>query len=111
GLLGPRLVLTLSPEKIQPIIGVLLLAMLPLLFFKPRFGEAQRETTPFRNIIGLFVIFIIMLYGTAFGVGGGIFLLYALVYFYGMTVIEANATGHVIWFLGAVTALVAFLYH
>jgi len=109
GILGPRLLLHINEHHIEPIIGALLLISLPLLFFKRSFGEKRTRTSHVRKLIGLVVLFVVMIYGTAFSIGGGVFLLYTLVYFFGMTLTEGNATGAAVWVLSAATASISYI--
>ncbi len=108
GVVGPKLLLHLDQNSIRPAIGVLLIATLPLLFVKQGLQNTRKDTSLRHKIIGLIVLLVVMTYATMFTLGGGIFLAYTLMYFYGMTFIEANATGTVIWVLGAATALIAY---
>jgi len=108
GLLGPKLLLLLDRELVEPIVGVLLIACLPLLFLKRSFGEVRVTTSRRRQAVGLIVLLVVMAYSTAFAAGGGVFLLYALAYFFGLTLTEGVATGNVIWAFGSAVALVAY---
>jgi len=109
GIIGPQLLLHINQDVVKPIVGILLIATLPLLFIDKKFGTTRSQTTKKRKAIGMAVLLVVMTYATMLTLGGGAFLAYTLVYFFGMTVIEANATGTVIWSLSAVTALVAYI--
>lgn len=108
GLLGPKLLLNLHSGLIEPLVGVLLLLSLPLLFDGRDFGETRHRTSQLRKAVGLIVLLVVMTYSTAFAVGGGVFLLYTLAYFFGLTITESNATGNVIWAIGSAVALIAY---
>lgn len=108
GIIGPKLLLHINEDIVRPLIGILLIASLPLIFLKKGFGAAKKQTDAKKKIIGLLVILVVMTYATMFTLGGGAFLAYALMYFYGLTFIESNATGAVVWLLGAATALVTY---
>jgi uncharacterized membrane protein YfcA len=108
GIIGPRLLARVSGYDLQPTIGWVLLLMLPMLLLRPSFGTTESNTSPSRKVAGGIVLFLIMVFGTMFGVGGGTFLLYALIYFFGMTITQANASGMVLWLTGAVTAFVSY---
>lgn len=109
GIIGPQLLLHINQNVIRPIVGILLIATLPLLFLDKKFGTARKQTNTKRRAIGLVVLLAVMTYATMLTLGGGAFLTYTLIYFYGMTVIEANATGTVVWLLSALTALIAYI--
>ena len=109
GIIGPQLLLHINQSVVKPIVGILLIATLPLIFINKKFGTARSQTSTKRKVIGMAVLLVVMTYATMLTLGGGAFLAYALVYFFGMTVIEANATGTAIWSLSAITALVAYI--
>lgn len=49
-----------------------------------------------------------MIYGALFGGGVGIFIIMNYTYFYGLTIIESNATDMVPGFFVSLTALIVF---
>ena len=109
GVIGPKLLLEINEDILEKTIGVLMLTMLPLLLFKKNFGTINKPKQRKHKILGLLALFLVMIYGTMFGAGGGIFLIYTLMYFFGLTVTEANATGTAMWLVGTVVALVAYI--
>lgn len=109
GVIGPKLLLQMNEELIAKIIGVLLLATLPMLMLKHDFGIINEVKQRNHKILGLLALFIVMIYGTMFGAGGGILLIYALIYFFGLNVTEANATGTVMWIVGMTIALITYV--
>lgn len=109
GYIGSRILLAINEDLLTKIVGILLLLMLPLIFFQKDLGVIKKTTARKHIIIGLFLQFLVMIYGAMFGGGTGIFLTYVLVYFFGMTFIESNATGTVMWIFTTTTALVSFI--
>ncbi len=109
GLIGPRLLLLINEDILEPLIGVLLLSSLPLLLWHKNFGIKHKKKRKRSKAIGMMVLFFVMIYGTMFGAGGGIFLIYSLMYFFGMNVIESNATGTAMWLAGTLVALVTYI--
>lgn len=108
-IVGVRILLQINEEVLTVAVGVLLLLMLPLLFIKKEFGTVSAERTDKHRAIGLFLVFLIMIYGAVFGGGTGIFLTYALVHFFGMTIIQSNATGNVMWLVVTTIALISYI--
>jgi uncharacterized membrane protein YfcA len=106
GVIGSKLLLLVGQADIRPATGVLLLVMLPILFLRKDFGTLSRAKSRNSKVLGLFGLFLAMIYIAMFGPGGGIFLIYIFVYFFGMTVTSANANGVVV---GGFTALVALV--
>ncbi len=111
GIIGPKLLVQIDKNIVERLIGISMLIMLPLLVYKKDFGVAKKVRHKKHQLPGLVLLFIVMIYGTMFGAGGGIFLISVLVYFFGLTVTEANATGTAMWLVGTFTALVAYISH
>ncbi len=111
GIIGPKLLLEVNKDNVEMFIGISMLIMLPFLVFKKDFGVLKVKKHRKNQTIGLFILFLVMIYGTMFGAGGGIFLISALIYFFGFTVTEANATGTAMWLAGTATALIAYISH
>ncbi len=109
GLVGARILLRIDEDVLTVTVGILLLLMLPLLFMKKNFGIVPRERSDKHHAIGLMLQFFIMIYGAVFGGGTGIFLTYVLVHFFGMTLIQSNATGTVMWLVVTATALISYI--
>lgn len=109
GIIGPKLLLQINEELIAKVIGVLLLTTLPLFMLKQDFGIINQVKRRNHKILGLVALFVVMIYGTMFGAGGGVLLIYALIYFFGMNVTEANATGTVMWIAGMTIALITYI--
>lgn len=109
GLVGAKILLQINEEALTVAVGILLLLMLPVLFIKKNFGTIQAHRSDKHRAIGLFLVFLIMIYGAVFGGGTGIFLTYALVHFFGLTIIQSNATGNVMWLVVTTIALISYL--
>ena len=64
-----------------------------------------------KTLVGYALFFLTMIYGGFFGGGAAMFAIYILVYFLGITNIEANATDFISWTFLSITALIVFLAH
>src|SRR3989344_407309 len=109
GIVGARILLKVNEEALTVAVGIMLLLMLPILFFKKDFGTIQAQRSDQHQAIGLVLVFLIMIYGAVFGGGTGIFLTYALVHFFGITIIQSNATGNVMWLVVTTIALISYV--
>lgn len=109
GLIGPRLLIEIDKDMVEKLIGVSMLVMLPILMLRKDFGITRTERDPRRQKIGLLVVFLVMIYATMFGAGGGILLVNALVFFFGLTVTESNATGTAMFLVGTIVALATYI--
>ncbi len=108
GIVGSKLLLEIDENLLEKTLGFILLFFAPILVFSKDFGLIPKAKGKHHKIIGFFVIFIIMIYAAMFGGGGGTFLIYALVYFYGMSIIQANANGTTMGVFANFTALIAY---
>jgi uncharacterized protein len=108
GVAGPNLLLMIGQADIKRVTGALLLVMLPILFLKKDFGLTKQVKSRNSKLLGLIGLFLVAVYIAMFGPGGGIFLIYIFVYFFGMRVTEANANGVIVGGLTALVALVTY---
>lgn len=111
GLIGSNLLVAIDKELLSKVVAVLLLCMLPIVWFNKKIGSEKLTVSKNRERIGYLVYFLMMIYGGFFGGGVGIFLIYALIYFFGMTYTEAIATYFFPWFILTLTVLVVFVSH
>lgn len=111
GIVGPKLLLQIDKDVVEKLIGLSMLVMLPFLVMRRDFGTIKKDRGRSYHILGIFFVFLVMVYVTTFGAGGGIFLISVLVYFFGLTITEANATGTAMALVGYVTALIAYASH
>lgn len=109
GIIGPHIVLHLNQKLVEKGIGVLLLALLPLLFLQKDIGVKEIQYTRKRRTIGAGLILLVLFYTTMFGPGAGVLFTYVLVYMFGMKVVEANATCSVIALVASAIALVSYI--
>ncbi|MFT5685101.1 MAG: putative membrane protein YfcA [Myxococcota bacterium] len=108
-LLGSWLSLDVDPELLSRIIGVAMLAMLPVLALRPkRWLEGQIGSG--RPGIGAMVgLFFVGIYGGFLQAGVGIFLLASLVLMAGQDLVRANASKALLVFVFTIPALAVFI--
>ncbi len=63
----------------------------------------------FHNILGLIAVFLGSVFAGLFGTGGGFFIVYILCYFYGFSVMSANANTKIVNVVGTISVLFVFL--
>lgn len=108
GIAGSNLLLGIDEDTLLKLVGALLLLMLPLLVMDPKFGTITKHRSQAHHRIGYVVLFIVCVYCAMFGGGGGIFMLSALIYFFGMTVIQANAHGAALNLVAMISSIIYF---
>lgn len=109
GILGPKLLLGIDEHTIQRLVGATLLLTAPILWIHKDAGTIRVQTSRKRMIIAFPLITLILFYAVMFGGGAGIFLIYAFIYFYGMTVIEARATSAALGLFATIIAVISYL--
>lgn len=109
GIIGSKLLLQIDENSLEKVVGVLLLLLAPTLVFNKNFGLIQKLRSKRYETAGLFAVFFVMIYSAMIGAGGGIFLMYALIYFYGMSVVQANAHRALLGLFATAAALVTYI--
>lgn len=109
--LGANILLNLNEELLTKIVGVIIVLMLPLLFLRKELGIKRTETSKTKKAIGYLLYILVAVFGGFFGGGAGTLIFYVFMVFYGLTIIEANATGTVPWFLLSLAGFIIFAFH
>lgn len=108
GIVGSKLLLSIDDEILIKVVGAILLLLLPIIIVKKDFGTIAKQRHKRREFIGYILQFLVMIFGALFGGGTGIFLMYVMVYFFGLTFISSNATGTVAWLFVTTTAFISY---
>lgn len=108
GFIGANILLTLSSDMLATSIGFAMIGILPFLFIKKHIGIKHIKTSKERKTIGFAVYFAVMILATFVSAGIGIISLYTILFFFGFTIIEANATGNVESFFFSLFILIIF---
>lgn len=90
-LIGSRILLTTNATILQKLIGILLIVMIPTIFINRDFGLNEKTTSLKRKIFGCIFYFLISILASFLG-GLGIITISIVIYFFGLTMIKANAT-------------------
>jgi uncharacterized membrane protein YfcA len=111
GFLGATELVHINPSTLTVILGVLLLLLIPVVLLNPERGLKPVRTSRKVVITGCLVYFLTMLYSGFIGAGGAVFAIYVLVYFFGMTYIQAKSTISVSTIFLVIAELPVFLLH
>ena len=109
-LVGAQILLWIDKDLLSRIVVVLLLLVLPVIFLKKEIGLKQRITTPFQKKLGYIFYFFAQVFSAFFGGGAGTFVIYTLMYFFGLTIIEAGATAMLPSLVSNLMAVVIFAF-
>lgn len=110
-LIGANLLLTIDPQLLETIIGILILAVLPFLFLRKDLGIKSIKPSTSKRIIGFIMYLGITIFSGFFGQGTGPMYVYVLTFFLGLTVVEVLATNIIPGMVLAVSSLILFASH
>lgn len=109
--IGSMIVINLNEHLLENISGLILLLLLPTLFIDKDFGLKEFKASRLKKLIGLSLYFFAMIYGAFFGPGAGIFLIYILAYFFGLSFLKSSATNLVAWMALTTVAFTIFAFN
>ncbi len=107
-LIGANILLNIDPNILQYIVGILLLILLPVIFFKRDIGVERRSINTTKMVIGCVLYLLIQILTGFFGGGTGTMIFYTLMLCFGLTIIEANATQTIPVFILYISSLIIF---
>lgn len=110
-LLGANLLVRTDAARLEPIIGLLVLLLLPMLFLRPSFGVEARDTRRSWKVVGFGLYFAIQLLTGFFGAGTGPLVFTTLMACFGLTIVQAVATQVVPFLLLTVASVFVFGSH
>jgi len=105
GFLGARILLEIDRDLVKQSLGIVMLCLVPLGFTKKEFGTVAQAVSQRRFLAGHFVYFAVSIYGAALLIGSGPLILYIVIYFFGLTILQANATSSFCWLFITISAL------
>ncbi len=106
--IGANILITIDEILLTRLVGIAIIAILPLLFIKKELGVKRNPSTRTRKMAGYVVYFLAMVFAASIGGGVGILILYILIIFFGFTIIEANSTDNFSWFFLSLLSLIIF---
>ncbi len=107
-IIGAQILVSISPALLHNAIGIILLALLPLSFLKRNLGIEHNKVSNTKIIIGSVIYFFVQIFASFFGGGTGILIAYTLMFFFGLTILEATATKIIPWFFLSLFSLFIF---
>ena len=110
-IIGSSFILKLEEDLLVRIVGLVVLLLLPILFFAPKLGLEQKQVSKHSSFWGFIVYFLLIVYNASISVGYGLFAVVADMYFFGWTLLEAKATGKLPGLIAIVFALAVFQVH
>jgi len=107
-LIGGKILLEIDTAILENIVAVLIILLLPLLFFGKDLGLTRKELTRKKKFTGYTVYFFIQILTGLFGAGTGPLIFATLILFMGLTIIESVATQIIPYLVLTFATLVLF---
>ena len=111
GFLGAKELTRVNADALTVVVGILLLLMVPIILINKNIGLKSYRTGRNKAAAGYLAYFLTMIYAGFLGAGAAVFALYALVYFFGLTYIQAKSTVTFSTIFIISAALAVFLTH
>ena len=108
GLLGSTVIIHVDESLLTRLVGACLLLLVPIVFFKPDLGLISKEVGKKSHIIGYFMFGLASLYGASIATGQGIFIVYSIMYFFGLPLLNSIATAKIPSALTSIAVLTVF---
>lgn len=105
-LVGASLLLMVDVGLLQRLFGAVCILLAVLI----RADKHVSQTKPKHRLLAPALIFMADVFAGMFGTGGGLLLIYVLNYFYGLSLIEANANSKLIALGGTTAAILVFVH-
>ena len=107
GYIGANLLVSIEQRYLESFIAALL-AITSVFFLRNNSGVFHISKNKVQLGIGWLFVSIISVYDACFGLGGGIFMMMGITYFFGFTTLEANGITRLPWLSNLIIALVIF---
>ncbi len=91
-LVGTQILISIDEKLLSIIVGIILLVLLPLIFIHKRTGVERTDKSKMMITIGYVTLFFIGIWSGFFGGGAATFMQFAMMYFFGMTIIDISST-------------------
>jgi uncharacterized membrane protein YfcA len=108
GLLGSTVVISIEETLLTKFVGIFLLLLIPVVFFKPDLGLITREVSKLSKSVGYLAFGTASVYGASITAGQGMFITYSIMYFFGLPLLNTIATAKIPSALTSLAALLVF---
>ncbi len=109
GILGAYLLSVIHVAELKTFTGIIILLFIPLLFINKKMGIEEVATSKTRRLIGWIMYFVATVYGASIQVGSGFIIIYSVTWFFGTTLLQANATSSVAWLFTTISSVISLL--
>ncbi|MFH1409188.1 MAG: sulfite exporter TauE/SafE family protein [Nanoarchaeota archaeon] len=105
---GANILVNIDDAILEKAIGIIILALVPLFFLKKHLGVQRGNPGWRKKTAGYLLYGLVAIWGGFFGGGSGIMILTVITIFFGMPLINANATNKIPFLLASLTAVFIF---
>jgi uncharacterized membrane protein YfcA len=110
-LAGAKILVSVDPQILHYVVGVLVLLLLPVIFLTREVGLRAQKVGRARILVGSVLYVSIQVLAGFFGGGTGTLIFYTLMLFFGVTIIQVAATQTVPFIVLTVAATLFFAAH
>lgn len=105
---GSTILLSVNPDTLERLLGIVMLISLPFLFFKDM-GDISVTTSGWKQLLGYLCYFVILFLQAIFGGGIGMLITIILTGLFGFTTLEAISTRRIPGFILAALSLLIYM--
>jgi|GEM_PF-419679 len=109
-LIGSRILIEIEPKHLNVFVAFLLIILAPTVFLSKNFGMIEKNRSPKFHFWGYFFYFIISILASIMG-GFGAILISGVIYFFGLTIIKANATELISYTALSISATIIYMFN
>jgi len=109
-IIGAKILLSINEEIVNKVVWILIIILIPITFINKNLGIKRKSTSFIKECIGSFLYFLLMIFGWFFGWWAWPMRSILLMYFFWFTIIEANATHRIPWFILSLISLIIFMF-
>lgn len=107
--MGSSLVVSINPEVLNTLIGVILIIIVPLLFINKNLGIKEDRAVGKRRIISHVLFFFVRVWAGFFSPGSGITETYIKMRGYGYTILQGKAVSRIPHILATIGSVIIFI--
>ncbi len=108
--IGALLVVHFSEELLEKIIGLVILLFIPFTLLNKKLGTEVQVVSKNRTLFGHVCYFLSSIWSGSISIATGIFVSYTMLYFYGLTLLQAKGTSKIPGLVKAVVATGVFAF-
>ena len=110
-ILGTFVIVSIESDLLETIIGIILLLLLPFIFYKKELGVVAKRAQGFKRKLSHFGFFLLSIWDGFFSPGASFFQAYLLMKGYGYTILQGKAVTRVPYLIADLMSIGVFAYY